>query len=175
MVLRYRSGDILGFEGDLVLLGHFADARPLTGALGRFDWRNCAAVSRLWKAREGMFEFGRLSLVPSQGKIPAGGVLIAGLGRRREFNADLRKEIHRLGLEAAARMRARDVAAEALPAESDGPMNPVDDFGAALEKAGRGSFGSLILYVADPEILPSLRTGPEPEQPGERTAHAARG
>lgn len=173
MLLRYRGGDILDFRGDLVILGHFCDTKPLTGAIGRFDWRSGAAVSRLWKVRQEMFEFGRLTLVPSQGKIPSAGVLIAGLGPRPSFSRDLRREIHRLSLCAASRMKVGSVAAEALAAEGEPGMDSVEDFVQVLEKDVKGAFQGVVLSVSNPSLLSSLHPVAEQEIAEPRAAPAA--
>ena len=164
MVLRYRGGDILNFRGDLLALGHFSDLRPLTGPLAWFDWRSNASVSRLWKDREDLFRFGRMTLVASQGKVPAGGVLVAGLGTREHFTVDLRREIYRQILHSARGLRGASLAVEAFPTGGRLGLAAVEDFTAAAREVGQGGPPAVSLFVGDPDLLSKIRTGPEPEE-----------
>ena len=93
-----------------MLLFHHSDIKPLTGNLALLDWRCNAAVSILWKRKNDLFNFGQLTILATQGKVPVETVILTGLGASDGFDRDLRKEACRLALGAALKVGAKEVA-----------------------------------------------------------------
>jgi len=112
MKIQVRSGSCLDFGGDVLLLFHHSDIRPLVGNLALLDWRCNAAVSQLWKRKEDLLKFGQMTILATQGKVHAGTAILAGLGPVGAFDGDLRRESLRLALRAALDVGAGNVAVD---------------------------------------------------------------
>ena len=133
MRIRTRKGSPLNYKGDLLVVGHFADIRPLTGAAAAMDWRLNASMSALWKAKSDLLDFGTLTLFPSQQKTKFDGVLLVGLGPKEEFTRDLRREAYRLAVTSASGIGIRALAAEGFTVPDGGEDDMMEDFRRALE------------------------------------------
>lgn len=110
MKIKIGKGSCLKYRGEVIILFHFNDVRPLTGNPALLDWRCNASVSVLWKRKQDLFRFGQLTVLATQGKIPAGTAILAGLGTGDELDRDMRKEACRLAVDAALKLGAREVA-----------------------------------------------------------------
>ncbi len=110
MKVLVRRGNCVDFAGDAVLFFHYSDIRPLEGALGLLDWRCNAIVSRLLKEKKDLLEFGRMSILATQGKIPASKALITGLGPFGTMDSDLRAEALRIALKGVRNVGSRKIA-----------------------------------------------------------------
>ena len=80
---------------DIVAVHFFEDERPLTGAAGRADWRLGGKLSELIADSRMSGAAGEAVLVTPRGALHAKILIVLGLGRSRDFGADV--------LEAAAR------------------------------------------------------------------------
>ena len=89
MAVQIRGGNALNYRGDVLLLFHPLDIKPLTGTLALLDWRCNAAVSVLWKKKPDLFKFGQLTMLATQGKVPTETVIMTGLGSGEEFSQDV--------------------------------------------------------------------------------------
>jgi len=154
MKVLVRKGNCLDFAGDVILFFHYSDIRPLKGALGLLDWRCNGIVSRLMKKKRGLFDFGRMSILAPQGKIPAAKVLITGLGPAGSMDSNLRTEALRIALKGAGNVASRKIALDTGILEKDlpeeigqdlerilGELNLEEPFTIALFRSGRQSSG----------------------------------
>ncbi|HXI58413.1 MAG TPA: M17 family peptidase N-terminal domain-containing protein [Polyangia bacterium] len=83
--------------GDLLSVGFWSDARPLRGAPGLLDWRLCGKLSAWMASGKVAGTDGEQMLFPSGGRLAWKLVLVAGLGRRAEFNEKkFRAVVHRI-------------------------------------------------------------------------------
>ncbi|TNF47324.1 hypothetical protein EP232_03525, partial [bacterium] len=158
MDLHLRGGDPLKYRGDVLILSHFSDIRPLTGTVACLDWTFNASISNLWKARSSLLDFGGQTLLPTQGKFPFPYVVLLGLGRREKFSEDLRQEIYRLGLMAALGMQARRIGCEGVPVSDNMDMSVIDDFSRTVGKLGDTPLKNAALFISSPELLAEART-----------------
>lgn len=162
MAVQIRGGDALNYRGDVLLLFHPSDVKPLAGTLGLLDWRCNAAVSVLLKRKPGLFNFGQLTVLATQGKIPTQTVVLTGLGSEEEFSRDLRKEAYRLALEAAAKLGGRKVAIEGIPLGGRHDKGVLDDLVAAAKPFERNGQLTVSLFSVDKDFTLSLRKGDDP-------------
>lgn len=73
-------------ESDLLITGFFKDERPLRRTMGWVDWRLNGMLSRLLIENRLTGEWQEKTLIPSQGRILPGLILIFGLGKRKEYS-----------------------------------------------------------------------------------------
>jgi hypothetical protein len=135
--LRPVREDILSISADPVVLGHFSDVRPLAGAAGRLDWILNAALSRAWRRRSDLFEFGRLTLLATGGRFPFARVIVVGLGAQERFGREERREAYRLALRSAFAIGGTQVAFEAFGRTGFDPGGAADDLEVALTSLPR--------------------------------------
>ncbi len=156
MKLHLRGSDPMKFDGDALILGHFDDICPLTGFMGQLDWVLNASISKLWKKRPDLFQFGTITLLATQGKISAFQVLLVGLGSKDKFNREMRREAFTLGFSSAAGIGAEKLAIEAFPVNGDRDRNIDEDLITSFPSTGNALGGKLFLYVGSPELLTVL-------------------
>lgn len=156
MKLHLRGSDPMNFKGDLLILGHFSSVCPLSGYTGMMDWVLNASISRLWKEKPDLLDFGKVTLLASQGKVSPGQVLLLGLGEQEAFTRRFRKEAYGLGFTSAAGLGARKLALEAFPVKGDRDSNIDEDLLAAYDILGNAVPEVVYLYIDSPEVLTSL-------------------
>ena len=127
MRILVRRGSCLDFAGDAVLFFHHSDIRPLEGNLALLDWRCNGAVSRLLKRKTDLMEFGKMSILAPQGKIPAEKVLITGLGPVGSMDGDLRREALLIALRGALKIGGVEIALDTGILEKDLQENLNED------------------------------------------------
>lgn len=88
MAIKITTGILDELDCEGLVLGIFADERPPRGRGGFADWRLNGLVSRHLK--EGRISGAYLEkvLIPSEGRMPAGKVLLIGLGRSEDLTYD---------------------------------------------------------------------------------------
>ncbi len=155
MKLHLRGSDPMSFKGDVLILGHFSSVCPLWGYTGMLDWVLNASVSRLWKEKSDLFDFGNVTLLATQGKVNAGQILLLGLGREDVFTRELRKEAYRLGFTSAAGLGARKLALEAFPVNGDRDSEIDEDLIAVYDDLDTKP-EIIYVYIDTPEVLTSL-------------------
>ena len=155
MKIRVRAGNCLSFGGDALLLFHHSDIRPLVGNVALLDWRCNATVSRLWKRKENLLKFGQLTILATQGKVPAGTAILTGLGPVGAFDGDLRKEALRAAFETALNVGARDVAVDGAVLGGDEGEGVAEDIRSVLGSMKiKGTF-TLALFFPDKQRMQS--------------------
>ncbi len=87
--------DLPGGEDACLVLTSFSDDRPLRGLTGLIDWRLNGQLSRLLQRDFIDAHYQDAMLVPIAGRLPFGRVLVVGLGKRSDFNAQRFEEVCR--------------------------------------------------------------------------------
>jgi hypothetical protein len=144
--VKVRGGNLLNFRGDALLLFHHSDVRPLDGTVALVDWRLNAAVSILWKRKPDLLRFGQLTVVATQGKLPAETIILAGLGLSEEFSADLRREIYRLAVKSAVSLGLSRVAVQGIIVGDEKEDLSLEDLGLTLEAVEGASSLNVSLF-----------------------------
>ncbi len=159
MAVQIRGGNALNYRGDVLLLFHPSDVKPLAGTLALLDWRCNAAVSVLWKRKPDLFKFGQLTVLATQGKVPTQTVVLTGLGTSEELGRDMRIEAYRLALEAAAKLGGRKVAVEGIPLAGVHDKGVLDDLVVAAGPFEENGQLTVSLFSTDKDFTLSLRKG----------------
>ena len=73
-------------ECDVVVAGFFQDERPLQGSSGWIDWRLNGRLSRILIEKRLTGEWKETTLIPSQGRLTPGLILLIGLGKVKEYS-----------------------------------------------------------------------------------------
>jgi len=81
-------GGIAQIEADAIVVNLFEGMEQPGGATAAVDEVLDGAISSLISRGEIKGKFGEVSIVHTFGKLPAGIVAIAGLGKRQDFNVD---------------------------------------------------------------------------------------
>ena len=159
MAVQIRGGNALNYRGDVLLLFHPSDVRPLVGTLALLDWRCNAAVSVLWKRKPDLFNFGQSTVLATQGKVPTQTVILTGLGVGEEFSRDLRKEAYRFALDAAVKLGGRKVAVEGIPLAGLYDKGVLGDLVVAARPFEKDGKFTVSLFSTDKDFTLSLRNG----------------
>jgi leucyl aminopeptidase len=86
--IKVTVGDISQIGADAIVVNLFESAEQPSGATSAVDKALNGAISSLIARGEIRGKFGEVSIVHTFGKLPAGIVAIAGLGKRQDFNVD---------------------------------------------------------------------------------------
>jgi len=104
MELRVVVGDITKIEVDALIVNLFEGVSQPGGATAAVDKALDGAITQLIDAGEIKGKLGELALIHTLGKIPARRVLIAGLGRKAQFDLD---KVRRIVAEACRLLRTK--------------------------------------------------------------------
>lgn len=88
MDIKLVVGDIAQIEADAIVVNLFEGVEQPGGATAAVDKALDGAISSLIKRGEIKGKFGEVGIVHTFGKVPAGIVAIAGLGKRQDFTVD---------------------------------------------------------------------------------------
>ncbi len=88
MEIKIIVGDIAQIEADAIVVNLFEGMEQPGGATAAVDEVLDGAISSFISRGEIKGKFGEVSIVHTFGKLPAGIVAIAGLGKRQDFNVD---------------------------------------------------------------------------------------
>jgi leucyl aminopeptidase len=86
--IKVRVGDVSQVDTDAILVSLFEGVEQPSGATSAVDKVLNGAISSLIGRGEIKGKFGEVSIVHTLGKLPAGIVAIAGLGRQQDFTVD---------------------------------------------------------------------------------------
>jgi leucyl aminopeptidase len=86
--IKAAIGDIARIETDAIIVNLFEGAEQPSGATAAVDKALDGAISSLISRGVVNGKFGEVNIIHTFGRLPAGIVAIAGLGRRENFNAD---------------------------------------------------------------------------------------
>ena len=145
--LRVVLQDIKKIDTEALIVGFFADVRPLKGLAGELDWLLCGTLSRLILENKLKGSTGDMALVTSGGKVPAQKIFMVGLGPREALSASTMTAAARNAVSTALSAGVTDVALEYLPS----PDMPYETAVAALRKGlneGAGRRGINISLLA---------------------------
>jgi hypothetical protein len=159
MAVQIRGGNALNYRGDVLLLFHPSDVKPLAGTLALLDWRCNAAVSVLWKRKPDLFKFGQLTVLATQGKVPTQTAVLTGLGISGEFGRDMRIEAYRLALDAAVKLGGKKVAVEGIPLAGLHDKGVLDDLVVTARPFEENGQLTVSLFSTDKDFTLSLRNG----------------
>lgn len=88
MNVKIASGDITSFEADAIIISCFEGMEHPEGVAAKIDDVLDGAVSRLINQREIKGKQNEITIIHSLGRLPAGRVVIIGLGKREEISQD---------------------------------------------------------------------------------------
>jgi len=88
MEIKAVVGDIAQIEADAIVVNLFEGVEQPGGATAAVDKALDGAITSLISRGGSKGKFGEVSIVHTLGKLPAGMVAIAGLGKRQDFNVD---------------------------------------------------------------------------------------
>ena len=88
MDIKVRIGDISKTGADAVLLGVFDGLKKLTDDTAAVDKALDGEITKLIKQGEIKGKAGEISVIHTMDKIPAGKVVILGLGKDKDITAD---------------------------------------------------------------------------------------
>ncbi len=108
--IRVEQGDITRFVGKAIVVNLFEGVTHPAGATGAVDQALDGAITRLIADGDIHGKQGELTIVHTLGKLPAGRVIVAGLGKAQDFNlnkvrdlsANVARFLRRHGYETAA-------------------------------------------------------------------------
>jgi len=86
--IKVIVGDIAKIEADAIVVNLFEGVEQAGGATAAVDKALDGVISSLISRGEIKGKFGEVGIVHTFGKLPAGIVAIAGLGKRQDFNVD---------------------------------------------------------------------------------------
>ena len=88
MEINVIAGDIAQIEADAIVVNLFEGVEQPGGATAAVDKALDGAISSLIGRGEIKGKFGEVSIIHTFGKLPAGIVAVAGLGKRQDFNVN---------------------------------------------------------------------------------------
>ena len=88
MQIRVATQDIALFEADVIVVNLFEGVTTPTGATGAVDTALGGTISKLIALGDIRGKSGEMTMIHTLGAIPAPRVLVAGLGKQKEFDAD---------------------------------------------------------------------------------------
>jgi len=88
MEVKVIAGDITQIEADAIVVNLFEGLGQLSGATAAVDKALDGTVIRLISNGEIKGKFGEVGIIHTLGKLPAGIVAVAGLGKRQDFTLD---------------------------------------------------------------------------------------
>jgi len=88
MDIQVVTGDIAAVKTDAIILNSFKGAKTLSGDIAAVDKALDGAISQLVKQGVIKGNLNEITLVHSLGKLPAGRVVIVGLGKKQELSID---------------------------------------------------------------------------------------
>jgi leucyl aminopeptidase len=91
--IRVEQGEITRFSGKAIVVGLAEDVTQPAGATGAVDKALDGAITRLIADGDIRGKAGELTIVHTLGKLPAGRVIVAGLGKAQDFNADKLRDL----------------------------------------------------------------------------------
>lgn len=88
MEVKVIAGDITQIEADAIVVNLFEGVGQLGGATAAVDKALDEGITRLISNGEVKGKFGEVGIIHTLGKLPAGIVAVAGLGKRQDFTLD---------------------------------------------------------------------------------------
>jgi hypothetical protein len=102
--------DLDEIEAQCLVLTTFSDDRPLRGLTGLVDWRLNGQLSRLMLRDFVDGHYQEATLSPIEGRLNFGRIVLIGMGKRSEFDAQRFEELCRFCFRTVTRMEIVDFA-----------------------------------------------------------------
>ncbi len=102
--------DLDDIEAQCLVLTTFSDDRPLRGLTGLVDWRLNGQLSRLMLSDFVDGHYQEATLSPIEGRLNFGRIVLIGMGKRSEFDAQRFEELCRFCFRTVTRMGIVDFA-----------------------------------------------------------------
>lgn len=126
MEVRFVAPDLRALDGvgaEVLVLGHFAEERPLLGVAGLVDFRLAGQLSRLLLRGRTRGQPSQRVLVPARPRLAQERVLLVGLGPRAGFDGDRASSALRGIFAVLDGLTARSVVLS-LPGRTDACLSP---------------------------------------------------
>jgi len=142
MKVKILSEPIDKMPSDTLVLSVFKDEKPLKGANGLVDWRQCGLLSKLLMNNTFSGEYKEVALILSDKRKRAPKILIVGLGESKEFNEARLEEIVSFTAASLKKIDVKKISL-AIPGSSYFPQNysksteiVITSFAESYEKKG---------------------------------------
>jgi leucyl aminopeptidase len=86
MEIKVATGNIADIKTDAIVVNHFEGAKRPEGAAAAIDKILGGAISNLVKQGDIKGKLNEITLLHSLGKLPAGRIVVLGLGKKQELN-----------------------------------------------------------------------------------------
>ena len=117
MDIKVIIGDIGSTSADAIVVNLFEGTEHLDGDIAKIDKALAGAISQLIGQGEIKGKLNEITIIHSFGKLPAGRVVVAGLGRQQELSQN---KIRGVAAETCRLLRQRDIANIATVAQGAG-------------------------------------------------------
>jgi leucyl aminopeptidase len=121
---------------DTMALTLFEDHRPPMGLTGLIDWRLCGRVSTLMQSGQLSGRFREAAMMPGYNRLPAGRIVVFGLGDSREFSQARAREAAWFMADSLKRLRTMCFLTS-LPGSLSGTVPPRAGMEMLLEELSR--------------------------------------
>lgn len=132
MQIKAIVADIAQVEADAIVVNLFEETEQVGGATAVVDARLDGAISSMVRRHEIKGKFGEVGIVHTLGRLPAGIVAIAGLGKREQFDLDRVRGVAGEFCRALRKLGCRRVAT-VLHGAGAGGIDAADSAGAIAE------------------------------------------
>ncbi len=132
MLVEIKQGNIIDAKADLVIVNLFEGVTTPGGATGAVDRALGGKISQLIALGDCSGELGKTTLLYTLGKMPAPRVLVAGLGKRTDFDAHKARIAAAKAIAAAKQAGAKHVAT-IVHGAGIGGMDPIEAAQALVE------------------------------------------
>jgi leucyl aminopeptidase len=86
MKVKVKRGRIDQIEEQAIILAHFEEQKKLTGLVKAIDDRVSGMINHLLKNKDFVGRLNQTAIIYPQGKLPTPRIILAGLGKREEFD-----------------------------------------------------------------------------------------
>lgn len=162
MRVELKIGDVASWEDEAIVVNLFQGTKRPGGVTGAADKAMGGAISSLIRAGDFQGEFKEIAVIPSEGRIPAKRVMLAGLGERGKFSIDRVREVS-----GRVALHARDAGLKSFSTIVHGAGIGGLDLSQATEAVTEGSILALYRYTQykttdegkkDPEVMTIVST-----------------
>jgi leucyl aminopeptidase len=88
MEIKAATGDILGMKANAIVVNHYEGAKQPEGAAAAADKALGGAITQLIKQGDIKGKLNEVTLIHSLGRLPAGRIVVAGLGKKKDITAN---------------------------------------------------------------------------------------
>lgn len=110
MNIVVKQGQIEATEADTLIVNLFDDVKTPSGATGAVDKALDGAISELIASGDLTGKLGEVGVLYSRGAIPAGRILVVGLGKRDNFNLESVRQASASAIKKARSLNGKNIA-----------------------------------------------------------------